>query len=86
MRRITRLQARNKFDLSDRAQVRQLSRRLGVPESELRRIAGRIGTSISAISKEVALQRTPVPAETPPAAVIEAVAPESDNASAAIAS
>jgi phage host-nuclease inhibitor protein Gam len=85
MRRVTRLQARNKFDLTDRAQVRQMSRRLNVPEQELRRIAGRIGTSIAAISKEIALQRTPVPAETPPPAVIDAVVPESESASAAIA-
>src|ERR1700753_3290581 len=86
MRRVTRLQARNKFDITDRAQVRQMSRRLNVTESELRRIAGRIGTSIAAISKEVGLQRTPVPAKPPPAAVIDAVVPESENASAGIAS
>jgi hypothetical protein len=66
--------------------VRQMSRRLNVPESELRRIAGRIGTSIAAMSKEVGLQRTPLPAETPPAPVIDAVVPESEDASAAIAS
>ena len=86
MRRVTCLQARNKFDLTDRAQVRLMSRRLDVPESELRRIAARIGTSIAAVSKEVALQRTPVPAETPPPAVIEALVPEGDDASAAVAS
>ncbi len=86
MRRVTRLQARKKFDLTDRAQVRLMSRRLDVPESELRRIAARIGTSIAAVSKEVALQRTPVPAETPPPAVIEALVPEGDDASAAVAS
>ena len=76
MQRITRPQPRNKFDLTDRVQVRQMSRRLNVSESELRRIAGRIGTSISAISKEVSLQRKSVPAETPAAAVIETVVPE----------
>ena len=86
MRRVTRLQARSKFDLTDRAQVRQMSRRLNVPESELRRIAGRIGTSIAAISKEVALQRTPLSAETPPPALIEAVVSEGENVVAAIAS
>ena len=85
MQRITRPNARNKFDLTDRAQVRQLSRRLNISESELRRIAGRIGTSIAAISKEVALQRKSVPAETLAAAVIEAVVPEMEGAPVVLA-
>jgi hypothetical protein len=85
MQRITRAQARNKFDLSDRAQVRQMSRRLNVSESELRRIAGRIGTSIAAISKEIALQRKSVPAEKPAAAFIEAVVPEMEGAPVVLA-
>jgi hypothetical protein len=76
----------SKFDLNDRAQVRQMSRRLGAPEGELRRIAERIGTSIAAISKEVALQRQPLPVETPEAAVIEAVVPEIESTATVIVS
>jgi Protein of unknown function (DUF3606) len=85
MQRITRPQPRNKFDLTDRVQVRQMSRRLNVSESELRRLAGRIGTSISAISKEVSLQRKSVPAETPAAPVIETVVPELEGVSVVLA-
>ncbi|MGY3622376.1 DUF3606 domain-containing protein [Bradyrhizobium sp. USDA 10063] len=48
---------RNKLDLSDRVQVRLLKKRLRLSESELSQIVGRIGNSISAITKEVSLQR-----------------------------
>jgi hypothetical protein len=48
---------RNKLDLSDRVQVRLLKKRLHLSELELIQIVGRIGNSISAISKEVSLQR-----------------------------
>ncbi|MHB0772452.1 hypothetical protein [Bradyrhizobium sp. 5.13L] len=64
---------RNKLDLTDRAQVRLVKKRLGLSDAELTSIVGRIGNSISAISKEAALQRAAVPAkpaDLPPAAAV----------------
>jgi len=63
MRRQKRPQFRNKLDLTDRIQVRVVTRRLRLSETELTQIVGRIGNSIAAISKEVALQRAAQPAE-----------------------
>ncbi|WP_315779599.1 MULTISPECIES: DUF3606 domain-containing protein [unclassified Bradyrhizobium] len=66
---------RNKLDLSDRVQVRIVTRRLRVTPAELTEIVGRIGNSIAAISKEVHQQRgskPSVPADVPDAAVIAA--------------
>lgn len=68
---------RNKVDLTDRVQVRMMTKRFRLSEAELTALVGRIGNSITAIGKEVGSQRTaksPVPAEVPPAAVIAAVA------------
>ncbi|PSO15350.1 DUF3606 domain-containing protein [Bradyrhizobium sp. MOS003] len=73
MRRSTPKPIRNKLDLTDRVQMRLVRKRLGLSETELTAIVGRIGNSISAISKEAAKQRAvelPKPAEVPPAAVI----------------
>jgi hypothetical protein len=73
MRRSPSKPIRNKLDLTDRAQMRLVRKRLGLSDAELTAIAERIGNSISAISKEVAKQRAsalPKPAEVPPAAVI----------------
>ncbi|CAL78792.1 hypothetical protein BRADO5097 [Bradyrhizobium sp. ORS 278] len=67
---------RNKLDLTDRVQVRIVTRRLRVTQAELTEIVGRIGNSIAAISKEVQLQRsskTALPADVPPAEVIASV-------------
>ncbi|WP_061020895.1 DUF3606 domain-containing protein [Bradyrhizobium sp. CCH5-F6] len=64
---------RNKLDLTDRAQVRLVKKRLGLSDAELTSIVGRIGNSISAISKEAALKRAAAPAkpaDLPPAAAI----------------
>lgn len=64
---------RNKLDLADRTQVRLVKKRLGLSDTELAAIVGRIGNSISAISKEAALQRAKVlnkPSDIPAAAVI----------------
>lgn len=64
---------RNKLDLTDRSPVRLIKRRLKLSDAELTAIVERIGNSISAISKEVALQRAtvlPEPAEVPPAPAI----------------
>ncbi|MGY3451197.1 DUF3606 domain-containing protein [Bradyrhizobium sp. USDA 4353] len=70
---------RNKLDLTDKVQVRIVTRRLRVTQAELAEIVGRIGNSIAAISKEVHLQRTKtsVPADVPPAEIIASVATES---------
>ena len=69
---------RNKLDITDRVQVRVVTRRLGVSQAELTALVGRIGNSIAAISKEVNLQRSsrpaaPAPEQLPPAAVIASV-------------
>ncbi|CCE05523.1 conserved hypothetical protein [Bradyrhizobium sp. STM 3843] len=67
---------RNKLDLTDRVQVRIVTRRLGLSQAELTEIVGRIGNSIAAISKEVHSQRAcrlAAAAEVPPAAVIASV-------------
>ncbi len=73
MRRPKPQAIRNKLDLADRAQVRLVKKRLGLSDTELAAIVGRIGNSISAISKEAALQRAKVlnkPTDVPAAAVI----------------
>jgi Protein of unknown function (DUF3606) len=60
---------RNKIDLSDPGQVRAWKRRLGLSTSDLQRVVEKVGTSISAVAKEIELQRRS--AEIPPAAVPE---------------
>ncbi|MGJ4892328.1 DUF3606 domain-containing protein [Bradyrhizobium sp. HKCCYLRH3099] len=78
---------RNKLDLTDKVQVRIVTRRLRVTQTELAQIVGRIGNSIAAISKEVHLQRTKtsVPADVPPAEVIASVAATETVAAEAVA-
>ena len=64
---------RNKLDLTDRAQVRLVKKRLGLSDAELTSIVGRIGNSLSAISKEATLKKAAAPAkpaDLPPAAAI----------------
>lgn len=76
MRRSKPQAFRNKLDLSDRTQVRILTRRLRVSDAELGEIVGRIGNSIAAISKEVATQKAclvPKVVEIPATAVIASV-------------
>ncbi|MFK4508050.1 DUF3606 domain-containing protein [Bradyrhizobium daqingense] len=77
MRRSISKPVRNKLDLTDRAQMRLVRKRLGLSDAELTAIAERIGNSITAISKEVAKQRANAlakPADVPPAAVIASAA------------
>ena len=77
MRRSKPQPIRNKLNLADRTQVRLVRKRLHLSDAELTEIVGRIGNSISAISKEVALQRAntlPRPADVPPPAVIASAA------------
>ncbi|MCK1541130.1 DUF3606 domain-containing protein [Bradyrhizobium sp. 147] len=64
---------RNKLDLTDRTQVRHVRKRLRLSDAELIAIVGRIGNSISAISKEATLQKASVAtqaADALPAAVV----------------
>ena len=77
MRRSKPQPIRNKLDLTDRAQMRRVRKRLGLSDAELTAIVGRIGNSISAISKEAAQHRAtalPKPADVPPAEVIASAA------------
>jgi hypothetical protein len=48
---------RNLIDLADPRQVRTLKRRLGISRTDLRRIVEKAGNSITAITKEVELER-----------------------------
>jgi hypothetical protein len=65
---------RNKIDLADPSQVRILKRRLGISDEQLRRMVEKAGNSISAVSKEVRLQKAS-PAEQPkPARIYDLVA------------
>jgi Protein of unknown function (DUF3606) len=71
---------RNKVDLTDPGQVRAWTRRLRVSAGELRAVAGKVGNSVAAVSKEIELQRInhqpcPVP---PIPSSIPSPAPESE--------
>jgi hypothetical protein len=48
---------RNLIDLADPRQVRTLKRKLGISRTDLRRIVEKAGNSITAITKEVELER-----------------------------
>jgi Protein of unknown function (DUF3606) len=50
---------RNKIDLSDATQVRAWNRRLGISAANLRKVVEKVGNSLSAVTKEVELERTP---------------------------
>ena len=56
MRRSPPKPIRNKLDLTNRIQMRLVRKRLGLSDAQLTAIVGRIGNSLSAISKEVAQQ------------------------------
>lgn len=73
MRRSAPKPIRNKLDLTDRAQMRLVRKRLSLSDAELTALVGRIGNSIAAINKEATQQRAnalPKPAHVLPAAVI----------------
>jgi hypothetical protein len=57
MRRPKVQPTRNKLDMTDNLQVRIVTKRLKLSETELTEMVGRIGNSIAALSKEVAQQR-----------------------------
>jgi hypothetical protein len=61
MRRIKRPPLRNKIDLGDAQQVRIWTRRLNVSGDEMLRLVEKVGNSITAISKEVELQKASSP-------------------------
>jgi len=61
MRRAKPQPVRNKIDLSDPAQIRAWTKRLGITPDDLKRLIGKVGNSIASISKEVDLQKAPKP-------------------------
>ena len=61
MRRAKPQPIRNKIDLADPAQVRAWTRRLGITADDLRRVAGKVGNSIAAVSKEIDLRKAAAP-------------------------
>jgi hypothetical protein len=48
---------RNKIDLTDPNQVRAWKRRLGISTDDLQRVVEKVGESISAVTKEIELER-----------------------------
>jgi hypothetical protein len=65
MQRVRHQAIRNKINASDPAQVRALTRRLGVSADALQAIVSRVGNSVAAVTKEVA-QRAARPTSPPP--------------------
>jgi hypothetical protein len=61
MRRARPQPIRNKVDVSDPAQMRAWSKRLGITADNLQRMVGKVGNSIAAISKEIELRKAPSP-------------------------
>jgi hypothetical protein len=59
VRVIRRIAVRNKIDLADPAHVRAWTRRLKLPKSELQLLIDKVGDSVSAVMKEIELQKTP---------------------------
>jgi hypothetical protein len=59
MRRAKPQPIRNKIDLADPAQT--WTRRLGIRADDLQRVAGKVGNSIAAVSKEIDLRKAPAP-------------------------
>jgi hypothetical protein len=48
---------RNKIDLSDPDHIRAWKRRLGLSTNDLQRIVEKVGNSISAVTKEIELEK-----------------------------
>jgi hypothetical protein len=66
---------RNRVDMADKVQVRVIKRRLRLSEHELNKVVDRVGNSIAAISKEVALKKAVQlnpPRDLPSAAIVAA--------------
>jgi Protein of unknown function (DUF3606) len=67
---------RNRVDMGDKVQVRVIKRRLRLSEPELNKLVDRVGNSIAAISKEVALRKAVqlnTARDLPSAAIVAAV-------------
>jgi hypothetical protein len=60
------LTIRNKIDLVDPAQIRAWTGRLGIAADDLQRVAGKVGNSIAAVSKEIDLRKAPAPRPSSP--------------------
>jgi hypothetical protein len=76
MHRVKHPPIRNKIDLTDPAQVRVWTRRLRVSVGELRAVAGKVGNSVAAVTKEIELERaSPQPDPVPLSAEGELPAP-----------
>ena len=59
VRVVKRIAIRNKIDLSDPAHERAWTRRLKLSRSELQLIIDKVGDSVSAVMKEIELQKAP---------------------------
>jgi len=66
MRRAKPRPIRNKIDLVDPAQIRVWTRRLSITADDLQRVAGKVGNSIAAVSKEIDLRKAPTPRPSSP--------------------
>ena len=64
MRVVKRIAVRNKIDLSNPAHVRAWTRRLKLSRSELQVMIDKVGDSVSAVMKEIELQKTPAVLDT----------------------
>ena len=84
MQRAKHRHCRNRVDMADRVQVRVIRRRLRLSEPELNKLVDRVGNSIAAISKEVALRKAvqlSPPRDLPATATLAAVGdPEAGKA------
>jgi hypothetical protein len=86
MRRARPQPIRNKIDLSDPAQMRAWTRRLGITAYDLQRMIGKVGNSIAAVSKEIELRKAPSPLKpsSPPDQIDPASLPAIDAAVAEV--
>ena len=57
MHRVKHPPIRNKINLTDPAQLRAWTRRLGISADALKAVVGKVGNSVAAVTKEVELQR-----------------------------
>jgi hypothetical protein len=88
MRRVRSQPIRNKIDLSDPAQLRTWSKRLGITADNLQRMVGKVGNSITAVSKEIELRkaRSPLKPSSPPVHIDPASLPAIEAAVAEVQS
>jgi len=75
MRRTRPQPLRNKIDLDDPAQSRVWTKRLGISAGDLQRMIGKVGNSISAVAKEIELQKASPPKPSSPDQTVPATRP-----------